>query len=115
MTDLSLGKIVLDDNNQEKKSWSCLRQSCSRSLIVFFSQLFVFLVIIFGCCWKTHLSQTCHNSRISEYRDINHVLHIRRSLYSNKKNLLQFPSLCKQYSFYEEVPEDFLDEKDIDS
>ena len=38
---INLGKIVFDDNNQDKKSWSCLRQTCSRSLIVFLSQLFV--------------------------------------------------------------------------
>ena len=27
----------------------------------------------------------------------------------------QNPSLCKLYSFYEELPEDFLDETDVDS
>ena len=27
----------------------------------------------------------------------------------------QIPSLCKLYSFYEEVPEEFLDETDVDS
>ena len=27
----------------------------------------------------------------------------------------QFPNLCKLYSFYEEVPEEFLDETDVDS
>ena len=27
----------------------------------------------------------------------------------------QFPSLCKLYSFYEEIPEEFLDETDVDS
>ena len=46
---MNLGKIVFDDNNQERKSWACLGQNCSRSLIVFLSQLFVFLLIIFGC------------------------------------------------------------------
>ena len=38
---INLGKIVFHDNNQERKSWSCLGQTCSRSLIVFLSQLFV--------------------------------------------------------------------------
>ena len=38
---ISLGKIVFDDNSQERKSWACLGQTCSRSLIVFLSQLFV--------------------------------------------------------------------------
>ena len=28
-------KIVFDDNNQERKSWTFLGQSCSRSVIVF--------------------------------------------------------------------------------
>ena len=27
----------------------------------------------------------------------------------------QNPSLCKLYSFYEEIPEDFLDDTDVDS
>ena len=27
----------------------------------------------------------------------------------------QIPSLCKLYSFYEEIPDDFLDEIDVDS
>ena len=36
-----LGKIDFDDNKQEKKSWACLGQTCSRSLIAFLSQLFV--------------------------------------------------------------------------
>ena len=27
----------------------------------------------------------------------------------------QIPSLCKLYSFYEEIPEEFLDESDVDS
>ena len=40
----NLGKIVFDDNNQERKSWAYLGQTCSRSLIVFLSQLFVILL-----------------------------------------------------------------------
>ena len=43
MTDLedkvNRGKIVFDNNNQERKSWSCLGQTCSRWLIVFVSPL----------------------------------------------------------------------------
>ena len=27
----------------------------------------------------------------------------------------QIPSLCKLYSFYEEIPEEFLDETEVDS
>ena len=60
----NLGKIVFDDNNQNRKSWACLEQICSRSLIVFFSQLFVILLIIFGCFWRIHLSEFCDKSTV---------------------------------------------------
>ena len=59
-----LGKSVFDNNNQEKKFWSRLEQTCSRSLIVFLSQLFVILLIIFGCFWRIHLSKTCEESTV---------------------------------------------------
>ena len=59
---ITLGKNVFDDNNQERKSWACLGQTCSRYLIVFLSQLFVNLLIIFGCFWRIHLSKTCDES-----------------------------------------------------
>ena len=59
-----LGKIVVDDNNQEGKSWACLGQSCSRSLIVFLSQLFVTLLIIIGCFWRILLSKTFDESTV---------------------------------------------------
>ena len=61
---INLGKIVFDDNNQEKKSWACLRQTCSTSLIVFLSQLSVILLIIFGCFWQIHFSKTCEESTV---------------------------------------------------
>ena len=61
---INLGKIVFDDNNQERKSWSCLGQTCSRSLIVFLSQLFVILLTIFGCFWRIHLSKTCDEATV---------------------------------------------------
>ena len=61
---INLGKIVFDDNNQERKSWACLGQTCSRSLIVFLSQLFVILLIIFGCFRRIHLSKTCDESTV---------------------------------------------------
>ena len=57
-------KIVFDDNNQERKSWSCMGQTCSRSLFVFLSQLFVILLIISGCFWRIHLSKTCDESTV---------------------------------------------------
>ena len=44
---ISPGKIDFDDNTQKRKSWACLGQTCSRSLIEFLSQLFVILLIIF--------------------------------------------------------------------
>ena len=59
-----LKKFVFDDNNQENKSWYCLGQTCSRSLIVFLSQLFVILLIIFGCFWRIHVSKTCDKSSV---------------------------------------------------
>ena len=61
---VNLDKIVFDDNNQERESWSCLGQSCSRSLIVFLSHFFVIVLIIFGCCWRKHLSKTCDESNV---------------------------------------------------
>ena len=45
------GRIVFDDNNQKRSSWSWLGQSCSRCLIVFLSQLFPFFwysLVAFG-------------------------------------------------------------------
>ena len=61
---INLDKIVFDDNNQERKSWSCLGQKSSRSLIVFLSQFFIILLIIFGCFWRIHLSKTCDESTV---------------------------------------------------
>ena len=61
---INSSEIVFDDNNQESKSWACLGQTCSRSLIVFLSQLFVILLIIFGCFWSIHLSKTCDESTV---------------------------------------------------
>ena len=61
---INLGKIVFDDNNQVRKSWACLGQTSSRSLIGFLSQLFVSLLIIFGCFWRNHLSRTCNESAV---------------------------------------------------
>ena len=43
---INLGKFVFDDNNQERRSWACLGQTCSRSLIVFLSQLL-------SLCWSS--------------------------------------------------------------
>ena len=59
-----LDKIVFHDYNQESKLWSCLGQTFSRSLIVYLSQLFVVLLIIFGCFWRIHLSKTCDETTV---------------------------------------------------
>ena len=50
-------KIVFDDNNRDRKPCCCLKQSCSRSLTVFLSELCVILLIVFGGFWTIHLSQ----------------------------------------------------------
>ena len=60
----NLGKIVFDDKNQERKSWSCLGQTYSRSLNVFLSHLFVIVLIIFDCFWRIHLSKICGKSTV---------------------------------------------------
>ena len=59
---INLGKIIFDDNNKEKKPWSCLEQTCCTSLIVFLTQLFVILWIIFGWFRRTHFSKICDES-----------------------------------------------------
>ena len=59
-----LGKAVFDDKNQERKSWACWGQICSRSLLTFLSQHFVILLIIFGCFSRIHLSKTFKESTV---------------------------------------------------
>ena len=61
---INLGENVFDDSNQERKSWACLGQTYSRSLIVFLFQLFVILLIIFGCFWRIHPSKPCDESTV---------------------------------------------------
>ena len=61
---INLDKIVFDDQNVERRSWSCLGQTCSRSLIVFLSQFFVILLIVCGCFWRIHLAETCDASTV---------------------------------------------------
>ena len=41
----NLGKNIFDDNNQERESWACLGQTCSRSLIASLSQTLVILLL----------------------------------------------------------------------
>ena len=60
----NLGKNVFNNNNQERKSWACLGQTCSRYFFVFLYQLFVILLSIFDCFWRIHLSKTCGESTV---------------------------------------------------
>ena len=61
---IKVDEIVFDDNIQERKSWACFGQTCYRSLILFLSQRFVILLIIFGCFWRIHLSKLCDESTV---------------------------------------------------
>ena len=61
---INLDKIVFDDQNIERRLWSCLGQTCSRSLIVFLSQFLVIHLIICGCFWRTHLVNTFDESTV---------------------------------------------------
>ena len=60
----NLGKHVFHDSNQQRKLWAWLGQSCSRFKVVFLSQLFVILLIMFGCFWKIRFSKTCDESLV---------------------------------------------------
>ena len=62
---INLGKSVFDDNNQERKPWACLGQTCSRSWFVGLSQLFVILLIIFGCFWSLPYWKTWDESTMT--------------------------------------------------
>ena len=57
-------KVVYDDQNVERRYWSCLGQTCFRSLIVFLSQIFVILLIVCGWCWRISLTETCDESTV---------------------------------------------------
>ena len=59
-----MDKVVFDDQNVERRSWSCLGQTCSRSLFVFLSQFFVILLNICGFFWRIHLAKTCGESTV---------------------------------------------------
>ena len=61
---IKLDKIVFDDQNFERRLWSCLGQTCSRSLIAFLSQFFVLLLIIWGRFWRIHLAKICDESTV---------------------------------------------------
>ena len=62
--DINLEKIVFHDQSFERRSWSCLGQTCSRSLIVFLSQFFAILLIVCGCFWRIHLAKTYDESTV---------------------------------------------------
>ena len=61
---IKLGKNIFDNDNQGRKEWACLGQSCSKPLIVYFSQFFVIFLKIFGWFWRSNLSKTCDESKI---------------------------------------------------
>ena len=61
---INLNLLIFDDQNVERRSWSCLGQTCSRSLIVFLSQFFVKPLKICGCFWRIHLTKTCDESTV---------------------------------------------------
>ena len=61
---INLDKIVFDDQNVERRSWSCLGQTCSWSLIVFLSPFSVILLIICSCFWRIQLAKTCDESTV---------------------------------------------------
>ena len=59
-----LDRIFFDDQNVERRSWSCLGKTSSMSSIVFLSQFFVILLIICGCFRRKHLAKTCDESTV---------------------------------------------------
>ena len=61
---LNLGNFVFDDNNQERQSWKCFRQTCNRSLVVFLSQFFVILLILACCIVRITLAETCEETTV---------------------------------------------------
>ena len=59
-----LGKTVFGDSNQERKSWSCMKQACSRYLVLFLSQLVVVSLIIFGSFWRIIIQKLVTNQPV---------------------------------------------------
>ena len=73
---VNLGKSVFDENNQERKSWACLGQTCSRSWFVCLSQLFVILLIIFGCFWRFPYWKTWDESTMTRIKKMSCKWHV---------------------------------------
>ena len=63
-TNLNLERSDFDGNNSEQKSWTCVGQSCSRSLIVFLSQFFTILLIILSSFWRIQLATSCEETTV---------------------------------------------------
>ena len=61
---INLDKIVFDNQDVERRWWSCLGQTCSRCLIVLLSEFFVKLLIICGCFCRRHLAKICDESTV---------------------------------------------------
>ena len=61
---INLDKLVFDDQKVEKRLWSCLGKTCSRSLIMLLSQMFVILLNICGYFWRIHFAKICDESTV---------------------------------------------------
>lgn len=56
--------FVFDDNNQERKSWKFGKLSIPRSEVVYFTQIFVVLIIIAGCFARLWFVTTCEETTL---------------------------------------------------
>ena len=61
---IKMDKNVFDDQNVEMRLWSCLGQTCYRSLIVFLSQFFVILLHVSDCFRRILLAKACDESTL---------------------------------------------------
>lgn len=64
--DLGIEQIVFDQNNQERRSWKfCNSVTLPRSEVVFFSQIFIILLLIALCSTKLcFFDLSCEESTI---------------------------------------------------
>ena len=62
--DTVINDFVLDQNNCERKSWSCFDHEISRSFAVFITQVSVAMFIIIFSCVNLYLSKRCEESTI---------------------------------------------------
>ena len=62
--DLNLGNFFFNDNKQERQSWKCFGQTCNRSLVGFFSQFFIILLMLACCIVRITLAETCGETAV---------------------------------------------------